>query len=66
MSDEKTKWLQKELARLTAASEKAAGRRFSLPPGSTRARVTSANAKWHRLAEARARVERELAEVSHG
>ena len=52
--------LRKELARLERASAQAAERRAALPPGSSRARVTSANAKWMRLAEARDRVQRQI------
>jgi hypothetical protein len=41
-------------------SEKASEARRALPPGSSRARVTSANARWRRAAVARDRIEREL------
>jgi hypothetical protein len=45
--------LQRLLAKAEKASAKAAERRAALPPGSSRARVTSANAKWARAAEHR-------------
>lgn len=41
--------MQKKCDRLTEA-------RFALPPGSSRARVTTANARWSRAAEARDRL----------
>ena len=53
-------------ARKSAA---AATRRANLPPGSTRARVTTANARWMRAAEERDRLEREVRaawEAAHG
>jgi hypothetical protein len=50
----------REYRLLCAKSEKAAAARAALPPGSTRARVTSANARWMRAAEAR---DRRAAEV---
>lgn len=34
--------------------------RRALPPGSSRAKVTSANARWSIAAEARARIEKEI------
>lgn len=55
--------LRRELARLEKAAAKAGERRAALPAGSSRARVTTANARWARAAEARDRVERELAEA---
>ena len=55
--------LKRELARLERASAQAAEKRASLPPGSSRARVTSANAKWMRLAEARDRVRKQIEET---
>lgn len=42
------------------AAAKACDARSSLPPGSTRARVTSANARWASAAEERDRTFREL------
>lgn len=41
------------LVRAERASVKASEARAALPPGSTRARVTSANARWSRAAEHR-------------
>lgn len=43
----------REYQRLARSSERWAARRASLPPGSSRARVTTANAKWAQAAEAR-------------
>jgi len=42
------------------ASERACAARGALAPGASRARVTSANARWSRAAEARDRREQEL------
>ena len=57
----------KKLERLYAAAEKKSARlaeaRANLPPGSTRARVTSANARWARAAEARDLLARKLEEA---
>lgn len=50
----------RELRRLRVQSEKLAAARAALPPGSSRARVTTANARWARMAEARERRERDL------
>ena len=44
--------LERELARLKKAVERTSEARRKLPPGSSRARVTSANAKWARACEA--------------
>lgn len=55
------KRLKRELARAEAASARWADRRAALPPGSSRARVTSSNAKWARAAEHRDRVAAMLA-----
>jgi len=43
------------LARAEDASQRAAAARSALPPGSSRARVTTANARWARAAEHRDR-----------
>jgi hypothetical protein len=48
--------LERELARAQRASEKASAARAALPPGSSRARVTTANARWMRAAEHRDRI----------
>lgn len=53
--------LRRELARAEKASAKASGARAALPAGSSRARVTSANARWARAAEYRDDVSRRLA-----
>lgn len=52
--------LEKSLAQAQAASLRWADRRGALPAGSTRARVTSANAKWARSAEHRDRISDQL------
>jgi hypothetical protein len=52
--------LRKALAKAQAASTKASEARAALPAGSTRARVTSANARWMRCAEERDRIQAEL------
>lgn len=46
----------RELVKAQKASLRAAASRHRLPPGSTRARVTTANANWARAAEDRDRV----------
>lgn len=43
----------RELDKAHRRSVKAADARHDLPPGSSRARVTTANARWARAAEAR-------------
>ena len=45
--------LRKELARAEADSARLCERRAAMPPGSSRARVTTLNAKWARVAEYR-------------
>lgn len=55
--------LMRELARAEAAVERASARRRDLPPGSTRARVTTANARWMQAAEERDRIKEELDEL---
>lgn len=55
--------LERELARLTKKSAHLSETRLRLPAGAPRARVTSANAKWSRAAEARDRVAAELKAV---
>lgn len=46
----------KAYVRLSKQSAKLAAARSALPAGSSRARVTSANARWARVAEERERV----------
>jgi hypothetical protein len=53
----------KEYRRLAKQSAKASEARSALPAGSSRARVTTANARWMRAAEARDRREMELRET---
>lgn len=48
--------LRAELARVEAKSAKLATARSALPPGTSRARVTRANARWARAAEHRDRL----------
>jgi len=57
------KKLRRELAKAEAASERASQARAALPPGSTRARVTSANARWASAAEYRDLLRGQLAEA---
>lgn len=52
--------LRKALDRAQKASAKAAMARLALPAGSSRARVTTANARWARAAEHRDRLARQL------
>lgn len=58
--------LFREWEKAVAASEKAAAARADLGPGATRARVTTANAKWARQAENRDRLAAELEELMPG
>lgn len=48
--------LERELSKAQAKSLRAAEARRALPPGSSRARVTTANARWMRAAEERDRI----------
>jgi hypothetical protein len=52
--------LRRDLVRLTRASERACRARAALPPGSSRARVTTANARWANAAEARDRCQERI------
>lgn len=52
--------LEARVAKLTRESERAAAARAALPAGSSRARATTANARWARKAEARDAAIREL------
>lgn len=54
--------LAREYRRLYKKSAKAAEARSALPPGSSRAKVTTANARWMGAAEARDRALRDLRE----
>lgn len=58
--------LRRQLKLANAASLKAATARANLPAGSSRARVTSANAKWARKAEERDRLLAAVAELEAG
>ena len=53
--------LTQQLVRAEAASLAACDARAALPPGSSRARVTTANARWARAAEHRDRALQSLA-----
>lgn len=55
--------LERELARVAKKSAKLSAARMALPTGSSRARVTSLNAKWARAAEERDRIEKRLEEL---
>ncbi len=57
------KELEKRLAECTKKAEKACAYRASLPIGSSRARVTTANARWATWAEARDKAEAKLEEA---
>lgn len=52
--------LRRELVKAQAKSLKWAERRHALPAGSSRARVTTANANWARAAEHRDRIADQL------
>lgn len=52
--------LEKKLAAAQKRSLEWAERRYRLPPGSSRARVTTANAEWARAAEHRDRLAEQL------
>jgi len=52
--------LRRDLALLTAASARACEARARLPPGSSRERVETANARWSMVAEVRDLVEERI------
>ena len=54
---------ERELAKAKAKSLAASEARCALPPGSSRARVTTANARWMAAAEHRDRCEQRLADL---
>lgn len=56
--------LNRELRRLEAQVRKTSEARRLLPPGSSRARVTTANARWASACEARDRVLRQIEELT--
>ena len=56
--------LERELVRLQLKISKLSERRGALPIGSSRARVTTLNAKLARSCEARDIIEKQLAEVA--
>lgn len=58
-----TKELRRALEKAEKASAKACSARAALPPGSSRARVTKANARWAIAAEYRDMLLRQLREV---
>ena len=53
----------RQMARRAAKASEA---RYSLPPGTSRARVTTANARWMSYAEARDRAAKDLAFMVDG
>lgn len=57
-----TKFYRQMAARAAKASEA----RYALPPGTTRARVTTANARWMSYAETRDRAAKDLAFMVDG
>lgn len=57
--------LRKLLDRAEKDSARCAAARAALPAGSSRARVTSANARWMRAAEQRDRLAAQVAELSN-
>ena len=58
--------LRKELAKAEEDSARLCEARFAMPPGSSRARVTSVNAKWARAAEYRDLLRTRLEEITEG
>ena len=52
--------LRKRLVAATKAAERASEARRALPPGSSRARVTTANARWAARCEERDRIMAQL------
>ena len=61
--------IDRVLASLARDVERTSKARQALPPGSSRAKVTTANARWARACEARARLERlrsDLVEAQRG
>lgn len=56
----------RDLQRAARDSLKWAERRAALPLGSSRARVTTANARWAQAAEERDRCEKRVAEILRG
>lgn len=57
--------LRRELERAQMKSMRAMEARFRLPAGSSRARVTSANAKWAAAAEHRDRIAAQLLDLDY-
>jgi len=64
--DKKIAQLRKALTKAEARSQRLADARFGMPPGTSRARVTTANARWHAAAEERERIRREIAQLESG
>lgn len=56
--------LRRELAKAIKHSQRLSAARANLGPGTSRARVTSANAKWARAAEYRDSLRRRLEELT--
>lgn len=55
--------LRRELAKAEKASAKLCEQRAALPPGTSRAKVTTLNAKWARAAEYRDLLQGQLARL---
>lgn len=58
--------LRRELVAAQKRSDKLAMARAALPIGSSRARITTANARWSSAAEARDRAQKELDDALAG
>lgn len=58
--------LRKRLQKATQTAQKASEARRALSPGSTRARVTTANARWLARCEERDRIAAQIAEIEKG
>lgn len=63
MSAAEIEKLRRELRKAESASAQASETRRALPAGSSRARVTSANARWSRAAEYRDLLAKRLADL---
>lgn len=69
MSETESAWymraagLIRDLAKAQAASERASEARRNAAPGTSRAKITTLNARWARAAEHRDRLAAELAEL---
>ena len=64
--DGKIGQLERLLLKATADSKKASEARAALGPNSSRARITSANARWARCAEYREKLQQQLLATDPG